>query len=92
MPKLIDEPVASPRRDVPLEHQDEIARAVLRLTGQDRSVHELTPDEEADLEEADAEIARGAFATDEQVRALWAKHGLGGSSTRRVCSGRSMTS
>jgi hypothetical protein len=37
---------------------------------------ELTPDEEADLAEAEAEIERGDIATPEEVRAMWAKHGL----------------
>lgn len=76
MTKLMDEAIDSLRRDVPAEYQDEIARAVMQLTGKDQSVYKLTPEEEADLDEADAEIARGEFATDEQVRAMWAKHGL----------------
>lgn len=36
----------------------------------------LTPEEEAEEDEADAGVARGGFATDEEVRAVWAKHGL----------------
>ncbi len=74
--KLMDEAIASLRNDVPSEFQDEVANAVMRLTGKNRSVYTLTPEERADLDEADAEIERGEFATDEQVRALWAKHGL----------------
>jgi hypothetical protein len=34
----------------------------------------LTPEEEIDLAEADAEIERGECATDEEVRAMWAKY------------------
>ena len=76
MTKLMDEAIDSLRRDVPPEYQDEIAGVVMRLTGKDHSVYTLTPEERADLDEADAEIERGEFATDEQVRAIWAKHGL----------------
>jgi hypothetical protein len=36
----------------------------------------LTPEEQADLDEAEAEIARGELATDEQIRAMWAKYDL----------------
>ena len=36
---------------------------------------QLTPEEEADLAEAEAEIERGELATPEEVRAMWAKHG-----------------
>jgi predicted transcriptional regulator len=36
----------------------------------------LTPEEEADLDASLAEAERGEFATDEEVRAVWAKHGL----------------
>jgi hypothetical protein len=36
----------------------------------------LTPEEEADLAEPDAEIARGGLAIDEEVRAIWVKYGL----------------
>jgi hypothetical protein len=39
-------------------------------------VYELTPEEKADLDEADREIERGELATDEEVRAMWAKYGL----------------
>lgn len=76
MTKLMDDAVASLRRDVPLEQQDDIARLVMQLTGAPQPVYILTPEEQADLDEADAEIERGEFATDEDVRAVWAKHGL----------------
>jgi hypothetical protein len=76
MTKLMEEAIDSLRRDVPAGCQDDVARAVMRLTGKDPSIYQLTPDDEADLDEADAEIARGEFATDEQVLAMWAKHAL----------------
>lgn len=76
MTKLMDEAIESLRRDVPPEHQDEIARVVMQLTGKEQPVYKLTSEESADLDEAELEIARGEFATDEQVGALWSKHGL----------------
>ena len=63
-------------RSLPSEEQDHFARVLLRLTGEGQPVHQLTPEEEIDIDDADAEIARGEFATDEEVRAVWAKHGL----------------
>ena len=35
-----------------------------------------TPEEDAAVAASKAAAARGEFATDEQVRAVWAKHGL----------------
>jgi predicted transcriptional regulator len=37
---------------------------------------QLTPEEAADIDDSLAEADRGEFATDEEVRAMWAKHGL----------------
>jgi hypothetical protein len=76
MTTLMDEAIASLRRDVSSEHQDEVALAVMRLVGRDRSIYVLTSEERADLDAADAEIARGEVATEDEVRAMWAKHGL----------------
>jgi hypothetical protein len=36
----------------------------------------LTPEKEADLAEAEAEIERGEIATDAEVHAMWTKHGV----------------
>jgi hypothetical protein len=75
MTQLLEHAVESVR-SLPPEAQDALARFLLQVAGEDQSVIQLTPEEEADLAEADAEIARGEFATDEQMRAIWAKHGL----------------
>jgi predicted transcriptional regulator len=42
----------------------------------EQPVYELTPEEEADLEASLAEAARGEFATDEEVAAMWARRPL----------------
>ncbi len=48
-------------------------RLLLQLAGEEQPVIQLTAEERADLTDADAEIARGEFATDEQVRSMLAK-------------------
>lgn len=63
-------------RTLPPDQQDEFARVLLRLTGDDEPVYQLTPEEEASLAKSLEEAERGEFATDEQVRAIWAKHNL----------------
>lgn len=61
---------------LPDARQDELASIMLQLAGVDQEPIQLTPEEEADLAEAEAEIARGELATDAEVRAMWTKHGL----------------
>jgi len=58
--------------------QDDIARLVLRLAGQDEQAAPvaLSSDERAAIAASKAAAACGEFATDEQVRATWAEHGL----------------
>jgi predicted transcriptional regulator len=73
MTKLLEDAIEAVRRLSP-ERQDEIARAILALA--DADVYVLTPEERAAIEASDEEVARGEFATDEEVRAIWAKHGL----------------
>jgi len=58
------------------EAQDDLARILLQLAGVDQPAYELTPEEVADIDASLAEAERGEFATDEEVRAVWAKHGL----------------
>jgi len=56
--------------------QDEVARMLLAFAGIEQPRIQLTPEEEADLAGADAEIARGELATDEEVRAMCPKYDL----------------
>ena len=76
MTKLLDQALEA-ARNLPTDAQDDIARVVLRLTGaDDEPPVALTPEEQAAIAASKAAAARGEFATDEQVRAAWAKHGL----------------
>ena len=63
-------------RGLPPARQDEIAQLVLRLAGDDEAQSALTDDERIAIARSKAAAARGEFATDEQVRSVWAKHGL----------------
>jgi hypothetical protein len=73
MTRLLDEAVAKARR-LPDAAQDEIAQVLLLLAGDEAAPIQLTPEEERDLAEALAEAERGEFASDESIRALWAKY------------------
>jgi hypothetical protein len=61
---------------LPDDVQDDLARMLLQLAGVEQPLYELTPEEAADIDASLAEADRGEFATDEEVRAMWAKHGL----------------
>jgi hypothetical protein len=76
MTKLLDEAVEAVRR-LPSDDQDDIARAIMQLAGSDLAVPVvLSPDEREAIARSKAAADRGEFATEEQVRAVWAKHGL----------------
>lgn len=75
MTDLLEKAVAAVR-SLPASMQDDIARVILMLAIEDRTLVPLTAEEEASLAESLAQASRGEFATDEQVRAVWAKHGL----------------
>lgn len=76
MTKLLDDALSAVS-NLPPDEQDNIARAVLRLIGtDDEPPVALSADERAAIAASKAAVARGEFASDEQVRAAWAKHGL----------------
>ena len=56
--------------------QDHAARMLLVYAGTEEPILDLTPEEEADLIEAQAEMARGEFATDADVEAVFSKYRL----------------
>ena len=75
MTRLLEQAIEAARR-LPPDEQDDIARAIIQLTGGgDATPIPLTPDERAAIDKSKAAAARGEFATDEEVRAVWAKHG-----------------
>ena len=75
MTKLLDQALEAVRA-LPPDAQDDIARVVLQLARDDAEFVTISPDERAAISASKAAAARDEFATDEQVRAAWAKHGL----------------
>ena len=75
MTKLLELAVETVR-GLPPEVQDDLAQILLQLAGEDQPVLQLSAAEEASFEESLAQADRREFATDEQVRAIWAKHNL----------------
>ena len=76
MTKLLEQALKAVR-DLPADVQDDIARIVLELAGNDDAPPvALSSEERAAIARSKAAAGRGEFATDEQVRSVWAKHGL----------------
>ncbi len=76
MTKLLDQALEAVR-GLPPDTQDDIARVVLQLAGRDDAEPvRLSVEERAAIAASKAAAARGEFATEEQIRATWAKHGL----------------
>jgi hypothetical protein len=75
MTKLLDAAVETVRR-LPPETQNDLARALLQMAGEEQPAIVLTPEEAASFDESLRQAERGQFATDEEVRAIWAKYGL----------------
>jgi hypothetical protein len=75
MTKLLEQALNAVR-GLSAEMQDDLARMLLLLAGEDQPVLQLSAEEAASFDESLAQADRGEVATDEQVRAIWAKHGL----------------
>lgn len=75
MTRLLEQAIETVRV-LPDDVQDDPARMLLQLAGVEQPPYELTPEEAADIDASLGEAERGEFATDEEVRAMWAKHGL----------------
>jgi len=76
MTKLLDRALEAARNLSPAE-QDDIAHVILRLAGaDDEPPLELTLEEKAAIERSKTAAASGEFASDQEVRAVWDKHGL----------------
>jgi hypothetical protein len=74
MTKLLEQAVATVSA-LPDAKQDELAAILLQFAGIEQPPIPLTAEKEADLDASLAEAERGEFATDDEVRAIWAKYG-----------------
>jgi hypothetical protein len=76
MTKLLEQALEAVR-DLSPDEQDDIARIMLQLAGkEDAAPVKLSPDERNAIDKSKAAAARSEFASDGQVRAVWAKHSL----------------
>jgi hypothetical protein len=60
----------------PVDRQDAAAEVLEHMNRLATQPYKLTDEERADLEEALAEARRGEFASDAEVAAMFARHGL----------------
>ena len=76
MTKLLDQALEAVRL-LPPGEQDDIAGVIMRLAHSDRATPvTLSTEEREAIARSRTAAARGEFATDDEVRAVWAKHGL----------------
>lgn len=75
MTKLLEQALEAARK-LSRDDQDDIARAIFELVGAGSAEPvPLTTEERLAIERSRAAAVRGEFASEEQVRAVWAKHG-----------------
>ena len=74
MTALLDKALTTARL-LPSHAQDEIARLVLALIGDDQSIYQFMPEEGAELAESEEASARGDFASEDEIAAIRAKYG-----------------
>ena len=75
MTKLLEQAVET-IRCLPPAMQDHLAGLLLQFAGQEQPVVQLSADDAASFNESLAQEARGEFASDAHMRAIWTKHGL----------------
>ena len=75
MTKLLDQAIER-ARTLPQQEQDDLALLVLQLTGADQATYRLSDDELAVLAPSLRQADVGEYASEEEVAAVWAKHGL----------------
>ena len=75
MTKLFEQAIETVR-GLPAEQQDALARLAMQFAAVDQPALELSAEEAASFDESLAQAERGEFATEAQIRAIWAKHGL----------------
>jgi hypothetical protein len=76
MTKLLEQALDAVRLLRP-DDQDEIARVMIQLAHSDAGEPvRLSPEEREAIARSRAAAARGEFASDEQIEAVWTKHRL----------------
>ena len=75
MTRLLEQAVNTVR-NLPSATQDSLARILLQFAGEDQGLVKLSAADAASFDESLDQERRAEFATDAEVRGIWAKHGL----------------
>src|SRR3954471_13551177 len=75
MTKLLEQAIAKVR-ELPPEDQDTFAAAILSMAGEDSPVVALDDETRTAIREGLTQGRRGEFVPDEEITALWKRHGL----------------
>jgi hypothetical protein len=75
MTKLLEQAIAK-ARELPDAEQDALALTIMALTEGDGSVLPIDDETRAAILEGLEQARRGAFVPDEEIEALWKRHGL----------------
>lgn len=75
MTKLLEQAIAKVR-ELPEEEQDAIAVALFSMAHADASSFPVDEEARAAILEGLAEAERGEFVPDEEIEALWKRHGV----------------
>ncbi len=75
MTSLLEQAVDT-ARNLPPQRQDEIAQIMLLFAGDESSLIELSDEEYASFDISIEQANRGEFASDDEIKAIWARHGL----------------
>ncbi|MDP9840566.1 hypothetical protein J2T09_005353 [Neorhizobium huautlense] len=72
MTKLLDRAIEV-ARELPAEMQDELARLMMTFFNGEQDFYVMSPEEEASFKKSLEQAARGEFASDERVEAIWSR-------------------
>ena len=75
MNRLLEKAIVK-ARELPDEDQDAVAVAVLTMTEQGSAIAPLDDKTRAAIREGLEQARRGEFVPDEEIEALWKRHGL----------------
>ena len=75
MTKLLQDAVEQVKR-LPEERQNELAEMLITAAESDLHPYKLNAEEREAVEEAQGQVARGEFASDADMAALWKRFGL----------------
>ena len=75
MTKLLEQAIAKVR-ELPAEDQDTLAVVLLSMASDGSAIPSLDEETRAAIREGPDQARRGQFAADEEIAAIWNRHGL----------------